>query len=246
MAYDYAISVGGTAIDTIVDHARFVKYTSGMRRGNNLVIPYKHGEYSVPDKYFERSSVMLEVFLPSGTHDAAAQALSDLALLLSSQSLVAIQQTDPHRGWIRAMAELITDPVETQNQLVYLFGLNIPSGFWEDVTESTATGNPPSVTTTGDRPVDDMTLTFAGVGFLEHTDPLGQVSRVEVDSGAGGTPPYVVDVGAGTIVDSAGTPAAKDEFLTVTQPWWMKFQPDSVQSFTSNVSVTVDWRNKWA
>lgn len=246
MAHDYAVTVGGTALSTLADY-RFTKYTSGTRRGGNLVLPYKHGELFVPDKYFTESDVLLEVFLPSDSHDAAAEVLSTLAELLSSQSLVTVTQTDPYRGDIQARVELVTDPVETQNQLVYMFGLRNPAGFWEDQTPDTATSaNPPSVTTGGDRPIDDMVLTFAGTGFLEHTDTLGQVSRIEIESGAGGTTPYVVDVGAATIVDSAGTPVTKDEFLVVTQPWWMKWQPGVAQSFTSDVNVAASWRNKWS
>ncbi len=240
--HDYEISIGGTVLSTIVVHSRFVKYTSGTRRGRDLVIPYRHGELFVPDKYFSSSDVMLEVFLPSDTVDAGAQALSDLALLLSSQSRVPVQQVDPARGTIRAMIELQTDPIATQNEFVYLFGLNLASGFWEDVSVSSASGTPPAVTTSGDRPVDDMVLTFSGTGFLEHTDALGQVSRVEIDA-AGGAGTYIVDCGAGTIT-KGGSPA--DEFLIVTQPWWMKFQPGVAQSLTANVSVQVDWRNKWS
>lgn len=242
MAHDYAITIAGTAINTLVDHARFLKYTSGMRRGSNLIVPYRHGEYSVPDKYFEGSDVLLEVFLPSDTHAAGAQALSELAERLSSQDLVTVSQTDPHRGDIRARVELLTDPTETQNEFVYLFGLRNPSGFWEDVTASQVVGNPPVLTTSGDRPINDMTITFAGPGFLQHTDSLGQVSRVEIESGAGaGT--YVLDVGAGTILKGS-TP--QDEFFIHTQPWVMKFSPNAAQAFTSNVSVTIDYRNKWS
>lgn len=245
MSHDYAITIGGVALDTIATglKGRFLRYTSGMRRGSNVVVPYKHGELFVPDKYFAGSDVLLEVFLPALAADDASQALSELALLLSSQSLVTVAQNDPHRGNIQARTELVTDPTPTQDRFTYLYGLRVPSGFWESVTESTAaSASPPVVTTGGDRPIDDMVLTFAGPGYLQHTDPLGQVARVTIDAGAGaGT--YVVDVGAGT-VKKAGVD--QDQFLTVSQPYWMKWQPDSSQSFTSTVAVAASWRNKWA
>ena len=246
MGHNYAITIGGVPLNTIATglEGRFLKYTSGQRRGSNLVVPHQHGQYFVPDKYFDSSDVMLELFLPHATTDAAAEALSEVALLLSSQSLVSIGQTDPHRGSIRAQAELTTDPTPTQNNLIYLFGLNIPSGFWEDASTSNASGNPPSVTTGGDRPISDMVLDFSGTGYLEHTDPLGQVARITIESGAGGTTPYTVDVGAGTVVDAVS--ANKDAYLTVTQPYWMKWQPGAAQSLTSSVSVTATWRNKWS
>lgn len=242
MAYDYQITVGGTALSTVFASSRFLKYTSGIRRGDNLLIPSQHGTYYVQDKYFDESDVLIEVTLPMTTTATAAEALSDMAALLSDQDLVVVSQVDPHRGSIRARVELVTDPVPTQNNLTYLFGLRNPSGFWEDVTASQAVGNPPSVTTGGDRPISDMILTFSNTGYLEHTDSLGQVARVTIDAGAGaGT--YIVDCGART-VKKAG--ADQDAFLTVTQPYWMKFQPGVAQSFTSSVSVTVDWRDKWA
>lgn len=245
-SHDYAITIGGVALNSIWPglQGRFTKYTSGTRRGDNIVVPYRHGEYVVPDKYFAGSDVLLELFLPSDSPDAGAGALSEVALLLSSQSRVAVGQTDPHRGAIRAMVELITDPTETQNQFVYMFGLRNPSGFWEDASAtSVGPANPPSITTSGDRPINDMVITFAGVGFFQHTDPLGQVSRVEMITGATGAP-YVLDVGAGTIVNGSSTPM--DRYFSHTQPWVMKFQPDAVQSLTSNVNITVSYRNKWA
>lgn len=248
MPHDYNIQIAGETLDTITTGltGRFTKFTSAQRRGTDLVIPFKHGVLFVPDKYFTDADVLLEVFLPDDTHARGQEALSELALRFASQSEVAVQQDDPHRGTIEALTQLITDPVPTQNRFVYLYGLNVPSGFWRSTTEDSTAGNPPAFTTGGDRPIDDAILEFSGVGFLEHTDPIGQVARVEILSGAGGTPPYVVDCGAGTVQDSAGTPADKDEFLSASQPWWMKFQPGETPSFTSDVSVTVRRRNKWA
>jgi hypothetical protein len=211
-----------------------------------LVLPYKHGELYVPDKYFEGADVLLQVYLPFDAVDEGQQALSDLALLLSSQDEVLVTQTDPARGAIRARVENLQDPVPTEDRFTYLFSLRNASGFWEDQSvSSAASASPPVVTTVGDRPVDDMILTFAGLGFLEHTDGLAQESRVEVLAGAG-VAPYIVDVGHGTIFDSAGTPVQQDKWLKVSQPWWMKWQPGEAQSFTSNVAVAASWRNKHA
>lgn len=241
--HDYQITVGGVALSTLVVTSRFTKYTAGYKRTQNLMTPWRHGEFYIPDKYFSNADVALEVFLPSDTTDAAAEALSLVQELFAAQGLVVVSQVDPHRGNIRARVELTNEPVPTQNPFVYLFTLNNPSGFWEDVTASTAaSATPPVVTTTGDRPVDDMVLTFAGPGFLEHTDELGQVSTITIDAAAGaGT--YVVDVGAGTVKKGG---VSQDQFLTIDQPWWMKFSPGAAQTLDSDVNVAVSWRNKWA
>lgn len=243
-SHNYNIRVAGQNIKTVfgIREAIFVKYASGQKRDGNLVLPYKHGELYVPDKFFDGADVLLQVYLPFTDVGDASQAISDLALLFASQSEVTVIQDDPAVGTIRARVELLQDPVPTEDRFTYLYSLRNASGFWEDNSLSSATGTPPSVTTSGDRPVDDMILTFAGPGFLQHTDALGQVSRIEIASAAGaGT--YVVDVNKATVKKGG---VNQDEFLILTQPWWMKWQPGVAQSFTANVSVQAQWRNKWA
>lgn len=243
MAHDYQITVGGTALSTLVPWSRLVKWTAGQKRGSNLVIPYRHGEYAAVDKFFTGADVMIEVGLPTTASDDAMEALSEVQALFGDIGLTTVQINDPHRGNIRAHTELLVEPVPTQGRLTYLFMLRNPAGFWEDVSASSASAaTPPSVTTGGDRPIDDMVLTFSGPGYLEHTDSQSRASRITIDAGAGaGT--YVVDVGAGTVTKSG---ANQDEYLTVTQPWWMVFSPGEAQSLTSSVNVAVSWRNKWA
>ena len=242
---DYNVGIAGVNLKTTIGvrEAQFTKYTSAQKRGGNLIIPYQHGELHVPDKYFSGADVLLRVFLPFDTTAAAQQALSDIAELLASQTEVPVTQDDPARGSIQAQVEALQDPIPTTDRFTYLFSLRNASGFWEDQTLSNApSGNPPSVTTGGDRPIDDMILTFSGPGFIEYTDELGVDSRITVDAAAGaGT--YIVDVGAATI-EKGGTP--QDEFLTVNQPWWMKWPPNEALTLTTDVGVEVDWRNKWA
>ena len=242
-SHDYLIQIGGTLLSTISTNSRFVKWTTGTRRGDDVVIPYAHGEYAILDSYFTGANVLLEVFVGFTTTAEAKKTLSDVAKLLSSQSLVDVEQNDPHMGDVQARVKQVTDPIEGGDGTVWLFGLRNPKGFWEDVTPTTAaSANPPVVSTGGDRPIDDMILTAAGPGFLEHTDSLGQKSRITVDAGAGaGT--YVWDVGLGTM-KKAG--ADQDEFLTASQPWWMKWDAEGSQSFTSDVAWSASWRNKWA
>lgn len=244
--HDYAVTIGGTSlVNTIgIRRAIFMNYTTAQKRGGNLIIPYRHGELHVPDKYFAGADLLLQVYLPFDDVDDAKQALSDMALLLSSQTEVLVAQNDPAHGNIRARVELLQDPVSTEDRFTYLFSLRNASGFWEDAAATNiASGTPPTITTGGDRPIQDMILIFAGVGFLQHTDSLGQVSRVEVQTGATGGP-FTLDVGAGTIVNASDDPM--DEFFLHTQPWVMKWQPGVAQSFTGNVAVSGSYRNKYA
>lgn len=243
--YDYDIQVAGTNLETVVGVRRaiFMNYSSALKQNGNLVLPHKHGELYIPDKYFAGADVLLQVYIPYDTVAEAKQALSDIALLFASQTEVVVSQNDPAHGDIRARVENLQDPIPTEDRFTYLFSLRNASGFWEEVTPSTAaSANPPVVVTSGDRPIDDMVLTYSGPGFLQHIDALGQIGRVEVDAAAGaGT--YVVDVGAGTILKGA---VDQDKFLTISEDFWMKWQPSSTPAFTSDVAVAASWRNKWA
>lgn len=246
VAHDYDIQLDGTRIDTIVEWVRLIKYTAGAKRPTDAMIPFRHGELHIPDKYFTAADVQFEVGLPRGTASEIAQGLSDVTAYFGQQIRPVFSFNDPFRGDIRASLDLTTEPIPTQDRFTYLFTARNAKGFWEAVAASNAvSANPPVVTTGGDRPVDDAILTFAGIGFLQHTDELGQISRVEMVTGAGGTTPYIVDCAAGTAVDSAGSPADKGRWLLYDKPWVMKFSPGAAQSFTANVAVEVDWRNKW-
>lgn len=245
MPHFYNVGVAGTNLDTGlgIREAHFVKYTTAQKKGSNLVIPYRHGELHVPDKYFAGADVLLQVYLPFDLESDAIEALSELARLFSAQDEVVVTQDDPHRGAIRSRVELLQDPVPTEDRFTYLFSLRNASGFWEDQAETNvASGTPPAVTTGGDRPIQDMILTFSGPGFLQHTDDLGQVARITIDAGAGaGT--YIFDVGAGSCTKGG---ADQSEFVTVSQPWIMKWQPNDTPSLTADVGVAAAFRNKWA
>ncbi len=239
-----SITVGGTAISTWTTTARLVRRGAGSKRGRNFLIPYRHGEYSNPDKWFKPTDVMLETTI-SNNRETNLSAL--LAALSDPAGLVTLTGVNSLAGTMRVDVELLAEPRQSRRSPhLFLFALRAPAGAWEDNAASSNAGNPPSVTTTGDRPIDDQLLTFThvnGVGsFLEHTDSNSVVSRVTIDSG-GTTGTYIVDCGARTVTRAS---ADQDAFLTVTQPWWMRFEPNLAQSFTSNVSVTVEWRDKWA
>ncbi len=242
-----SISVGGTALSTLSDNVRLLKYGSGAKRGRNHTIPHRDGEYATTQKWFTSTDMVLEVALSAAT--SREENLSDLlALIHDMTGLVIIIGTTTFHGTIRAQVEMLDEPRPGQNPNIYLIPLHNPKGMWEDNSATTASSaSPPVVTTAGDLPVDDMVLTVALAGnHLEHTDSNGVVSRITIDSGAGGTAPYVVDCGARTVFDSAGTPVAKDAFLTVTQPWWMRWEAATAQSFTATGSTAASWRDKWA
>jgi hypothetical protein len=83
---------------------------------------------------------------------------------------------------------------------------------------------------------------FASATTITHTHADGVVESIT--AAAGPTYPVTVDVGAGTILDSSGTPADVRGSVTFTQPWWLRLDPDGAQTFTG--TGTIKYRNRWA
>ena len=239
-----SITVAGTAISTVADEARLMRYGSGAKRGKNFIIPYRDGEYSPSDKLFSGSNLLLEVFLT--TTPSPEENLSDLlALIQDPNDLVIITGTTPFHGIIRAEVELLREPALTRDTPnVYLFPLRVPKGAWEANSAASNAGDPPALTTDGDRPIHDALLTFAGAGHLEHTDSKSRIRRITLESGVPAS--TVVDLGNRTVTQGGNN---FENLITITgaQPsWWMRFEPNLAQTFTSNVSVTISSRDKWS
>jgi hypothetical protein len=238
-----AITVGGTAISTWTRHARLLKYGSGAKRGTNYQIAGRQAEHSATMKWHTPTDVLLEVaLLRSPTVLANLSGL--LAKLDGASGLVTVGATSTFHGGVQAKVELLAEPYPvSEDPSVYVFTLHNPAGVWEDATPSNAAAaTPPVVVTSGDRPIDDMVLTFSGPGYLEHTNGASEVARITIDAGAGaGT--YIVDCGARTVQKAA---ADQDAYLTLTQDYWMRFDAGGAQALTSDVNVEVDWRDKWA
>lgn len=220
------------------DHASFVRVlTEGGpgKRGRNYEIAHRHGEYSNTDKYWEGADILLEVGLLQDTPYTHLSAIQ--GLFAGSVALVRTDRTAI--GTVTADVELLDSPRPTQNRLVYLFPLRNPDGFWYGPTV-TASGTAPSITTSGDRPIGDMTVTFSAPGTATHADTVSGENAV---LGYTGTGTAWIDVGARTIMKAG---AAQDANLYVSQPWWIRFAPNTTESVTSTVSITVQYQNKWA
>ncbi len=241
-----SLTIGGTAITTWARHAYITRYASGARRGRNLIIPNRDGEYSAPTKYFTPTDLLLQVAFKRST--TVLENLSDLlAALTDPVGLVTIAGSSTFHGSVQTAVELLREPTPlgADDPSVYTFILRTPSGVWESggSADSNA-GNPPAVTTTGDRPIGDAILTFAAAGYLEHTMSDGTTSRITLESGVPAS--TIVDCGART-VSKTGTDYDNKLTLTGTNPErWLRMEANLSQTFTSNVSVTVARRDKWA
>lgn len=223
------------------DHADFVRVLSeggAAKRGSNLEVPGHHGEWSNFDKPYSGADILLEVGLKKTDtyqHLSAVQ-----GLLGKTTGFVTLARTDSYRGTVEAEVELLGSPSPSQNRFTYVFQLRNHLGFWQDTSVTTASGTAPSITTTGDRPIDDMVVTFAGPGTAIHVDAGWGTSTLEWQ-GAGTA---IFDMSLPRSVVKGGVNA--EGSAVVSSEWWLRFAPATTQDLTATVSLTVDYRNKWA
>ena len=240
-----AITIEGTPASTYARNVKLDGYGKGSKRGRNLVIPHRDGEYTQAAKWFTGTDLLLEVMLK--TTPSPEENLSGLLALINRQvGTATIAGTHPLAGSVQTEIEMLRSPRQDgNNPNLYRFLLRNPKGTWESVTATTTTGStgtPAAFTTSGDRPVDSFSLRFDTTGLLEHTNSLGDTSRLTLTAGAStGT---TVDMGDRTVLTTTG--GAADNFLTVDQPWWMRLEGGKIQGFTASTPHTFTWRSQWA
>lgn len=152
---------------------------------------------------------------------------------------VTLLRSFPHKGRLRAVGR-VTDSLLVSTGLQ--FHLLVPSGSWQDNTEDSETGNPPTATTGGDTEIHDPRLTISAAGETEVTLSDGTVYTIT--AAAGPTYPIVVDVGAGTVLDNGGADAAGD--VAFSHEHWLRLDAASAVSITTDNQVTLHWRNRWS
>ena len=228
----------GSALSDHTDFVRVINEGGPGKRGANLNVSGANGEWSDYDKPYTGADILLEVGLK---HDSTYQHLSELKKLFGKPNgFVTLQRVDDHRGTIEADVELLNSPQPTQDRFTYLFQLRNPEGFWKDATVTTVSGNPPSITTSGDMPIDDMVVTFSGPGTATHTDSGWGTASLEWEGS--GTAIFTMSKPRSVVkggVNAEGSAIISDE-------WWWRFTPGEAQSISTSVSITVDYRNKWA
>ena len=240
-----AIVVGGVATTDNARNVNLSNYGSASKRGRNLTIPHRDGEWSSNPKWLAGSNLILEVMLK--TTPSPEENLSDLmAGFNKADTTSTITATHKFAGAIRTEVEMLRPPIQSQsNPNLYRFPLRNPDGSWEAATATTTTGNsgtPAAVTTLGDLPIDDFSIRYGTTGFVQHTRSDGVVTRLTLTSGA--STGITVDMGNRTVLSTTG--GARDAFLTVTQPYWMRFDAGALQTVTASVDHTFIWRSKWA
>lgn len=240
-----AITIEGTLASTYTRNTMIVQYGQGSKRGRNMIVPFRDGEWAHDYKWFTGANLILEVMLK--TTPSPEENLSGLLERFNRMvGTATIAGTHEFAGAVQAEVEMLRSPVQDgNNPNIFRFPLRNPKGTWQAVTATTTTGNsvtPAAITTLGDRPVDDFSILFPTTGTVTHTDSAGRAAAVTITAGAPAN--LTVDMGLRTITDSTG--GNQDAYLTVTQPYWMRLEQNSTQAITATANHTFTWRSQWA
>jgi hypothetical protein len=170
--------------------------------------------------------------------------LSKIKLALNP-GLVTLYAAFPHLGPVQSLVKSVTKPVQLNPQYrSFQWMLTSPAGSWQSQTLQSATGNPPAVTTGGDRTIYDPIIILSAAGTFQLTAADGTVYLIT--GAAGPTYPVTINVGAGTVFDSAGTPADARGDVTFTHQQWCRLSPGAAQVIATSVPCTVQWRDRWS
>lgn len=252
-AYAYALN-GNLTLSDVCSGVRIESEGGASFNDPGYFIPGRDGVESDDEAPYSPMAMALRTILrytnssglvnhTDGEAGHVFENLSKIKREFSGPGLATLTRTVPHIGDVRALCKLVGDPIPAGMHHVYSWPLFVPSGSWEDASESSDTGNPPTgVTTLGDRVIFDPRISISAAG--ETTITLGDGTEYTITAAAGPTYPVVIDVGAGTAVDNNGDDALGD--ITFDHEHWFRLHPQETATLTTDNSVTVYWRNRWA
>lgn len=244
------------------------------KRGGNSTVPFVHGEYSVPRKFYEARDLglVLEVlpYQPAGGQTVTTlehlQTNVDkvLGLLHSRDSLLTLSRTMPDASVRQLEVEVINAvPVLTgQSKFTRQIAVQFraPNPFWRETPintvtqiDITTTSQNIAVVTGGNAPIHDAVIRFTATAAV--TSP-----KLSWPSGA--TPEYVsyvgtvgagdwieFDCGARTAYFDDGSRA--DSGVDFAYAHWIELPPADSFNMTatcgsaSDWDVSINWYDKW-
>lgn len=236
-------TLGDLTLSDVCAAAVVLDEGGGAYTDSSVVIPGRDGAVIDPEGSLAPLTLSVE-FVPKytdagGTPGFGHLNLSKLKAQLGKPQEVALVRTVENIGQVRAMVKQFAPLVE-QRPNVYQTSLFVASGSWQDASESSNTGNPPTVVTGGDREIWDPRLSISAAGQTQFTLSDGTVYTI---TAAAGTFPIVIDVGAGTVTAGGSDASGR---VTFSHEHWFRLEADATASITTDNTVTVFWRNRWA
>lgn len=251
MTWDYATALNSLDLEDVATFATIEDELPSSFTDPGFSIPGRDGIVFDPEAGFGPLVATLRVHLrwtdENGAVNhgdgAAGHIYENLSLLKRELNKPApvLTRTLPHIGNVRAVVKSVTPGLVGEQRHVYVFPLTVPSGSWQDASESSDSGTPPTgVITTGDRRIFDPRLSLSAAGTYTVTDADSVTYSVVAASGP--SYPIVVDVGARTVVDNTSADARGS--VEFSHPAWVRLSPNHTHTVTG--SCTVYWRNRWA
>lgn len=207
-------------------------------------IPGRPGVAHDPEAPLLPLEIMLRTIIKGTSGSDQLENFHKIKAALASRSPVTLKRTLPYVGTVRAMCKLVGQVQHVEDRSIYHWPLSIPSGSWQDDSESEVT-YPSAVETSGSVEIHDPVMEIDAAGTTTITEPDG--TTLQVVATAGPTYPVTVtpDAGnrSGTIVDDNGADAS--EYVTFSHGAWIRFQPGVTVSISSTTTPTFKWRNRW-
>ena len=172
--------VGGpyTDLSDICISSLIVAEFDAPKRGSNVPIPYKDGEYSDPFKFRDAGTYIVDCVLrytnSSGTvthaDGAAGHVIENLQTLKKladgGGSLIAVRRTAPHLGNVEAISEYLGGISYGDTRVRQMLPMRLTEGSWraqtasQDIETGLATAGSYTIATGGDTDIGDATFTF--------------------------------------------------------------------------------------
>ena len=269
--YDYEAGPDGGPFVNLLDYCDEVLSPSegdAPKRGSNINIPYRDGEYSDPLKFRQGKLVMLDCFVsysdPAGDvihGDGAAghvyENLQSLKKLLGGDGAEVILRTDkPHLGALEAPVEYLGGIAAAGPRMRWVFPMRLLEGAWREQvastdTEATITVFPHAYTilTGGDTDIGDATITItcnsAGDNPKLTIDATGD--ELLASGSFSGTDVLVANLRTSTFTLNGASTAV----FRRNRAWYMRLPNDQAalgltfDADSGDWDVDIDWNNRW-
>lgn len=269
-------SLNGVDLRTLAVNVRTIDGwdTFPARRGDNVTIPYSHGELSIPQKWFDARDISMSFeVLPYNTSGGqtvtSLEHLQDnvdqlLGLFYKQKDFSTLTRTMPD-GSVRTLEVEVLNVVPVIQGQSFLTRtvaaqFRVPNPFWREtpintVTQAGITGTSQNiaVVTGGNAPIHDMKIRFTATSAVSSPKiewPSGTTPEYLKYSGTIGAGKWIeFDCGERTVVWDDGSRA--DSGIDFSYAWWIELPPASSFNMTatcgaaSNWDVKLDWYDKW-
>lgn len=270
--FDYQAGPAGGPFVDLLDYCDDVRLPSEMdspKRGQNLTIPHRDGEYSQPFKFRSAGTFLLDCMVsytdPSGviTHADGSpghvfenlQALK--RLLGGNDKLVTVRRTAPHMAAVEALCEYLGGLRSAGPRMRFVFPMRLVDGVWREQslqsdTQASISSFPFAYTiaTGGDYAIGDPKITFTCVaaGTAPSLELTASGDKISVAGSFATSDVIVVDLGRDRIITLNGSNYTS---VSPNRAWWMRLPPDTaslgleLDADSGTWTVLVEWRNKW-